>query len=193
MSDTGTIDSYTDAKDKSIKNSKYLTEYFFLKFQHIYTISLLLTIGVFFIIYLDNEKVPKTYLEIFIGLGSLGIVLPFISFIWHYKNTKQRNRLARDNRDLENQDHIEYILKIIQHVLAFVTFLFVVIVCGIYLNGGVIPRGVSIGVIVMTFLTLIYTLGILMYSFYAVSKRSYDRKVFSEIDQGGLPKPKTLK
>lgn len=187
------ISSYTTAKDKSLRNSKYLTEYFFLKFQHLYTVALLLTIFIFFILYLDSEKVPQEYLEIFIGLGALGIVLPFITFIWHYKNTKQRNIASRDARDIEKQDHIEYVLKIIQHSATFITFLFTVIICGVYLNGKAMPRGISIGVIVISFITLLFTIIVFGHSFYNVAKRTYSRKVFSELDQDGIPQPKNLK
>lgn len=187
------INSYTTAKDKSLRNSKYLTEYFFLKFQHLYTVALLLTIFIFFVLYLDSEKVPQEYLEIFIGLGALGIILPFITFIWHYKNTKQRNIASRDARDVENQDHIEYVLKIVQHCATFITFLFTVIICGVYLNGKVMSRGISIGIVVISFITLLFTLIVFGYSFYGVSKRSYNRKIFSELDQDGIPRPKDLK
>ena len=187
------INSYTTAKDKSLRNSKYLTEYFFLKFQHLYTVALLLTIFIFFVLYLDSEKVPQEYLEIFIGLGALGIILPFITFIWHYKNTKQRNIASRDARDVENQDHIEYVLKIVQHCATFITFLFTVIICGVYLNGKSMPKGISIGIVVISFLTLLFTLIIFGYSFYSVAKRSYNRKIFSELDQDGIPQPKNLR
>ena len=37
ISNNNIINSYTTAKDKSLRNSIYLTEYFFLKFQHLYT------------------------------------------------------------------------------------------------------------------------------------------------------------
>ena len=161
--------------NRSKSYSKHLIEYFLLKINHLYILSILLTISIFFFMYRSDEKIPQDYLVTLIVLVAIGAVLSAGTGIHHWlKNGSRRKETLNVKQVVTGEsDIVETWLKRSQFIVVSGFLIAVVIICGIKLNSGNIPKSITYGIAVPSTLLFVYTLGVFIYSFYYVAARSY--------------------
>jgi len=168
----------------SKKYSKYLIEYFLLKLQHVYTLSVLITISVYFFMYRSGEKIPQDYLIVFIVLVIIGVVFSLFAGIHHWlKNGDRKKDLENNFADADDQksDLIETWLKRSQFIIVSVFFLATSIICIIKLNASTFPSSMSYGLAIPSLFIFLYTLFVFVWSFYYTSERSFKVGIKSQV------------
>lgn len=161
--------------NRSKSYSKHLIEYFLLKLDHLYILSILLTIGIFFFMYRSDEKIPQDYLVTLIVLSSIGAVLSGAIGIHHWiKNSYRRKETLNVKQVVTGEsDIVETWLKRSQFIIVSAFLITVSIICGIKLNSGNIPSSITYGIAIPATILFTYTLVVFIYSFYYVAARSY--------------------
>jgi len=161
--------------NRSKKYSRHLVEYFLLKLDHLYILSILLTVSIFFFMYRSDEKIPQDYLIVFIILGAIGVVFSAGTGIHHWIKNGVRKK---DNFNVKStvtgeSDIVETWLKRSQFILVSIFLLALVIICAMKLNSGNIPKSMTYGLAIPSIIIFTYTLFVFVYSFYYVAARSY--------------------
>ena len=160
-------------------------EYFLLKLDHLYILSILLTISIFFFMYRTDEKIPQDYLVVLIVLAAIGAVLSAGTGIHHWlKNSSRRKETLNVKQVVTGEsDILETWLKRSQFILVSAFLIAVVVICSVKLNSGNLPKSITYGIAIPSTLLFVYTLGVFIYSFYYVSARSYKVGIEEQANQ----------
>jgi hypothetical protein len=171
--------------NRSKSYSKHLVEYFLLKLDHLYILSILLTISIFFFMYRTDEKIPQDYLVVLIVLAAIGAVLSAGTGIHHWlKNSSRRKETLNVKQVVTGEsDILETWLKRSQFILVSAFLIAVVVICSVKLNSGNLPKSITYGIAIPSTLLFVYTLGVFIYSFYYVSARSYKVGIEEQANQ----------
>ena len=172
--------SFTGSGVDSRSYQKHLVEYFLLKLNHIYTLSILLTASIFFFMYRSNEKIPQDYLIVFIILGTIGVILSLGVGVHHWLKNGSRNKTLSNATYSQNQDLGETWLKRSQFIITSLFLFTLVIISAVKLNNGNITKEITYGIAVTSFIIFAYTLFVFVYSFYYVAERSHKVNVIGE-------------
>ncbi len=172
--------SFTGSGVDSRSYQKHLVEYFLLKLDHLYILSVLLTASIFFFMYRSDEKIPQDYLIVFIVLGTIGIILTVGVAVHHWMKNGSRNKTLSNATYSQNKDLGETWLKRSQFIITSFFLVSLVIISAIKLNAGNISKEMTYGLAVTSLIIFAYTFFVFVYSFYYVSVRSHKVNVIGE-------------